>query len=60
MITPHLGQIKMIFYIKFDKNSASETATIENSKNYLTHDEINEILIKSGRTFKNLEWDFKE
>lgn len=45
---------------KFDKNTAAEKATTENSENNLTRSRIDEILIDSGRSFKYLDWDFEE
>lgn len=59
-ITKEKNTQYMYFTGKFANNTAAEKATKDNSKIDLTYNEINEILVLSGRTFKNLHWQFEE
>ncbi len=50
----------MYFIGEFDNNTPAEKANKDNFKNNLTLDNINEILVKSGKIFKNLDWQSNE
>lgn len=59
-ITKEKNTEYMYYTGEFAHNTATEKATKDNSKTELTYDQINEILVLSGRTFKNLYWQFEE